>query len=95
MPVAVRLVGTGSGEVALEARVETQASTQHDDEIVERAVMLITGRVLTLLDQRTNDVGAGDVFGEKSAEALAWGIEARTVIQSAGQHQEFVERDGH
>ena len=32
----------------------------------------------------TNDVGAGDVFGEKSAEALAWGIEARTVIQSAG-----------
>ena len=65
----VRLVGHRF--VASEGGLEPQCPAQDDDEILQRAVVLLVKQLLAGLDEAAGAMGASDVFGQKAAEPLA------------------------
>ena len=95
MPVAVWFSRLRTGLITAESRLEAESASERHDDILQRAMMLVAGRILTLFDEASGGVRAGHVLDEESPEPLAWRVEAGTVIQPANEHQEFVERDGH
>jgi hypothetical protein len=68
--------------------MKTQKSSAEDNGVLQRAVVLLTGHLLALLDDEPRRLDVGNSLDEKAPKTLTRRIEAWTVVQPAdhGQH---------
>src|SRR5262245_3379495 len=68
--------------------MKTQKPSDEDHRVLQRAVVLLTGHLLALLDDKPRRLRVGDALDEKPPETLTRRVEAWTVVQPAdhGQH---------
>ena len=92
-PVAVVLQRRRDREIRAESGLETERSTEQDDEILQRAMVLFTDQVLTGLYARLGRHGVHCVVGQKPTKTLPRRVETGAVVQLAHERQHVVERD--
>src|SRR5262245_27949607 len=68
--------------------MKAQKSSREDGGVLQRAVVLVAGHLLALLDDQPRRLRIGDSLDEKPPEPLTRRVEAWTVVQPAdhGQH---------
>jgi hypothetical protein len=81
--------------ILAECRVKPEESSGEDDSVLQRAVRLFTGHLLTLLDDQPRRLRVGDSLDEKPPETLTRRVEAWTVVQPADHGQHLADGDVH
>ena len=94
-PLTIDLDAAGQSLVRAERGFESHQPAKEDNEILQRAMVLLADRALTLFDQRARGLHIGDVLDQKTPESFARRIEPWGIVETTEQREELVQRDVH